>query len=300
MSMSSMPSSNLAGYPTFTSGSKVSIHSYGKRSVEEALKREKGRIIRMTTGDEQQQEKMYEKSKGITRRRRKRQSTSWMRGRVEKRGVQGNSQYFYSPTHPSSSPYSSHLSPNQTQSSSGNFSQSQALLLSSSTADLEPLKEVEERVFIEILDKRKSSDDEDNDDQEDQNIKDAGDEVGLPGQQNEQQRNDGEEDSLLLLREIPSDLNEKTKSSSKARKKKVQGRHHDHENDKNNEEALLSSKKNEEEDNCLPVPLPWIVCCICLLAIQLIALLRYYCSMKDKTKEKMFKRTRDHDQESMS
>ena len=307
MSSSFLTSSNLAGYPTFTSGSKTSVHSYGKRSVDDVLRKllKKEKIV--TTRDEGRREK---------RQTDKTPTSSTMTGifrkrsRVEKEG--GNSNYFYSPFNSSSSTLNSQdepsnhtsLSSSTRQSRRGDDYEESSLPLSyssSSSSSLPadfPLKEVEERVFIEILDKRKEVDGN-------EDVNEGKNEERPDGQPDDEGRDDAFDDSLAdpSSPEITPDLNDdeatplesasSTLSSSDYKRRRFQGRLH--------QKSYRSSEETNDDNNGLKVPLPWIACCLCVLCLQLIALLRYYFSSREtKVKFKDRNRLRDQDQESMS
>ena len=164
ISSSFLTSSNLAGHPTFSSGSKSSVHSYGKRSADMA---------------------------------------SYARALL------------------------SHAN-------------------DSTAAIVEDLlllpKELEERVFIEVLDKKE----EEKMDTQQESERDA---LGL--EQNPEENNNSSNGA-------PDDDNSGSSGSERRRK-----------------------KKEPQQDNCLNIPTPWVVCCFCLLCIQLICLLRFYFSNRD-------------------
>jgi hypothetical protein len=313
MSSSFLTSSNLAGYPTFTADSpnKASVHSFGKRSVDDVLKRV---IERMTTKEE---------SKRLSGRERREENDRGIFTREERTNHQDNANYFYSPSQQN---YVSHglvssqqkddnkKGPNQTSSSPPSeydeqqppreiLDQTSSSSSSSFASDF-PLKVVEERVFIEILDKRKGSDDS----KEEETSRE-----GLDGQKDSRQEEIKEDSTSSLSSSplfddsdiLPFGLNEETNvspvdplslsspPSTSSRRRKME-RHHDDSSD-----FAFSG----EDDNGIKIPLPWIVCCVCLLCLQVIVLFRYYFASRRETKVKFNhrrNRLRDHDQESMS
>lgn len=161
---SALSSSNLAGYPTFASGSKATVHSFGKRSVD-------AHLTAPST------------SKGKRQRSKK------------------------------SMPVTDMVIP---------------LKLDNQT----DLKELEERVYIEILDKRNDQ-----------------------STQQSQEQSGGDQSNIDDITAIQGKLN--YDSSKPIEKTKVDN------------EWLFSR-----------IPLPWIICCLCLMAIQVIALSRYYCGTR--------------------
>ena len=172
-------------------------------------------------------------------------------------------------------------------------------LSSSSSSSLPadfPLKVVEERVFIEILDKRKEVDGK-------EDVNEGKDKERPDGQPDDEGRDEAFDDSLAdpSSLEITPDLNddeatplESAPSTSIYKRRRFQGRLHQ-KSDKSSEETT------DDNNNGLKVPLPWIACCLCVLCLQLIVLLRYYFSSREiKVKLKDRNRLRDQDQESMS
>ena len=284
MSSSFLTSSNLAGYPTFTSETpnKASVHSFGKRSVDHVLEK---MMRRMTTKDE----------KETSPRRERREGPG-----IQRSNDDNNANYFYSSTHQVFHGQEDNKDSNQTSSSrqseeysgsaeDAHYQPPLSPPASSFPSDF-PLKVLEERVFIEILDKRKGSDDSKNDETRPQN--DSNQEI---------RREDTSLSSLLDETSdiLPMDFNGIGDSPAdpltlSSRRKDIQKQRHDDDDD--------SSIASQDEDNCLKVPVPWIVCCVCVLCLQVIVLLRYYFLSRRETKVKHNHRNRlrDHDQDSMS
>lgn len=163
ISSSFLTSSNLAGHPTFSTGSKSSVHSYGKRSVDMA---------------------------------------AYARALL----------------------------------SHSNDSAAAAVV-----EDILLPKELEERVFIEVLDKK----------EEEEKVDDEEWERNAQGLE----RNPEEDNNSS-----PEDKSNSRSSGGGERRRK---------------------KKDSQPDNCLNIPTPWVICCICLLCIQLICLLRFYFSNRE-------------------
>lgn len=171
ISSSFLTSSNLAGHPTFSSGSKSAVHSYGKRSADMA---------------------------------------SYARALLH-----------------------------------SNDSQAAA------AADLLVPKELEERVFIEVLDKKEEE------------------------EKMSQQQPDSDRDALGLERSPEEDNNGSDAGDDNNNYNKTS----------NGSKSEMKGKRpktdSHQAENCLNIPTPWLICCLCLLCIQVVCLIRFYFSNRD-------------------
>lgn len=180
ISSSALSSSNLMGHPTFTSGSKSAVHSFGKRSIPDDDNNSRNGSRASLARDL--------------------------------------------------------LSPHSNESSIA-----MELLL--------PPKELEERVFIEVLDK-KEEEGEDRPQEEDQETSAQGLERRPEGEDNEDEAD-----------KRPDDYKRTVGQSNGSQRRNMR-----------------KESKTEVDGSCLSLPTVWLICGLCLLCVQVVCLIRFYVS----------------------